>query len=627
MGFLFGVAVPEPDAGRSRSGCLLGGRAVQGRARRYNRRVQQRHRKARNDTIAFLTELNALFSDAVRTGDEEAFLQRALELAMRAVGGDRAFLALVEQSTGHLVVVNTTGFGWTPETARLRLSLAHESARGITGHAVLTARPYRTGNTREDPYYLEYFRDVRSEIAVPIWGTSGQSVGVINVESAQPDRFTEDHEHRLVAISHAAAAALRVQGFRARESALIEVGNNLTTILDIDTLMQKVLSVAAGLLRFEDCTVFLTDETTGMLVLAASSGSLAGRTGESPYRLGEGITGWVAAHGSSVRLVEPRNDPRWRGLCLEFPPDEIGALLAVPIVGRNRVLGVLRVVRRKSPNAWFSISFSEGEERVLNTIGRQLGAAVENVRTYERLLNAERMAAWGELSARAAHMIGNRTFALKGDLNEMSYLLSQKPCEDIRAEIVDIAASMCRGVERLEEILREFRDFVVATQVTLAACDLNALVQETVSEIFPRRTSIELTMELDPDLPRLRCDARKLKRAFGELIENAVSFQPEGGVLHVRTYLVAASDRIRYGMSQSRESVAVEFADAGPGIADDQKERVFQPFHSTRAKGMGLGLSIVKGIVEAHHGVVREIGALGHGARFVVCLPVAESAA
>ncbi len=576
------------------------------------------------ETNAFLTDLNALFSAAVRSGDEEAFLQRSLELAMRAVGGDRAFLALVEQSTGHLVVVNTSGLGWTPETARLRLSLAQEHARGITGHVVLTARPYRTGDTRSDPHYLEYFRDVRSEIAVPICGTSGQSVGVINVESAQPDRFSDEHEHRLTAIAHAAAAALRVQGFRARESALIEIGNNLTTTLDIGTLMQKVLAVAADMLRFEDCTVFLTDEATGMLVLSASSGSLAGRTGEAPYHVGEGITGWVAAHGTSVRLVEPRNDPRWRGLCLEFPQDEIGALLAVPIVGRNKVLGVLRVVRRKSPDAWFSTSFSEGEERVLNTIGRQLGAAVENVRTYERLVQAERMAAWGELSARAAHMIGNRTFALKGDLNEMSYLLSQKPCEEIRTEIVELVASMCRGVERLEEILREFRDFVVATQISLAPCDLNAIVQETVAEIFPKRTAIELVLDLQPDLPQMKCDARKLKRAFCELIENAVSFQPDGGALRVRTSVVSEPDRRRYGIGHSAEAVAVEFADAGPGIADDQKERVFQPFHSTRAKGMGLGLSIVKGIVEAHHGVVREIGALGEGARFIVCLPVAE---
>jgi signal transduction histidine kinase len=415
-----------------------------------------------------------------------------------------------------------------------------------------------------------------------------------------------------------------VQGFRARERALIEVGNNLTTTLDIQTLMTKVIGVAAEMLRFEDCTVFLLDQMTDMLVLTASGGGLSDRLGEAPYRLGEGITGWVAAHGESVRLVEPRRDPRWRGLCVEFAENEIGALLAVPIVGRHRVLGVLRVVRRKSPTAWFSNEFSEGEERVLSTIGRQLGAAVENVRTYERLVSAERMAAWGELSARAAHMIGNRTFALKGDLNELGYLLTQKPCEEIRSEVIELVGSMGKGVERLEEILREFRDFVVATQISLAPCDLNAVVREALDETFPKRTPVVLNLDLAEALPEVRCDARKLKRAIGELVENAVTFQPEGGALDVSTFALSADERAARRLSQSRAYVGIEFADSGPGIESNRKDRVFLPFYTTRAKGMGLGLSIVKGIVEAHQGVVHETGVEGQGARFLVCLPVSE---
>jgi len=576
---------------------------------------------------AFLEQLNALFAGAVRPGDEEKYLQDVLDLAMDAAGGDRAFLALVEQRTGELVVVTTAGLGWTPETTRLRLSLAQESGRGITGHVALTAQPYRTGDVIHDAHYVMYFRDVRSEVAVPICGTSGQSIGVINIESAIADRFTPLHVERLVAVAHAAASALRVRGFRARETALIEIGNNLTTTLDIEALMGKVLGVAAEMLRFEDCTVFLLDEASGRLVLSASRGILADRLGETPYRVGEGITGWVAEAGQPVRLERPQLDPRWRGLCVEFPQDEIGALLAVPIVGRSRILGVMRVVRRRSATALFSNAFSEGEERILTSIGRQVGAAVENVRSYERLVRAERMAAWGELSARAAHMIGNRTFAIKGDLNELTYLLDERPCEDIRAEIKDLAASMNHGVARLEEILREFRDFVVATQLTLGTCSVNDVIQEAIGETFPKRTRIKLRTDLTSGLPSLRCDARKLKRAFAELVENAVSFQPEGGMLAVRSLALSRDELLKYGLSQGREYILVEFRDCGPGVDDGEKERIFLPFHTTRAKGMGLGLSIVKGIVEAHQGFVREIGESGEGARFVVFLPVPEAGA
>jgi signal transduction histidine kinase len=324
---------------------------------------------------------------------------------------------------------------------------------------------------------------------------------------------------------------------------------------------------------------------------------------------------------------------------VEFPEDEIGALLAVPIVGRSSILGVMRVVRRQSPKAWFSNAFSEGEERILTSIGRQVGAAVENVRSYERLVHAERMAAWGELSARAAHMIGNRTFAIKGDLNELTYLLDEKPCEQIRSEIKELAASMNHGIARLEEILREFRDFVVATQLSLGSSKVNDVILEAVAETFPKRSPIVLRTELAEDLPALRCDARKLKRAFAELIENAVTFQPDGGLLAVRSSAVGPGGELKHdleqgragapvlpgGLAQGRDYVCIEFRDGGPGVPAEEKDRIFLPFHTTRAKGMGLGLSIVKGIVEAHQGLVREVGEAGDGARFVVCLPVPDA--
>ncbi len=573
----------------------------------------------------FLCELNALFVRSVRHGEEDAFLIDALDLAMRAVGGDRAFLALVEQRTGELVVVHTVGLGWTPETARLRLSLAQEVGRGITGHVAVTALPYRSDDVSNDPYYVAYFRDVRSEVAVPILGVSGQSIGVINVESAVPARFTPLHEQRLLAIGQATASALRVSGFRARESALIEIGNNLTTTFDIDALMVKVLEVTEEVLRFEDCTVFLLDPLSNRLTLSASRGILAARVGESPYAVGEGVTGWVAQYGQPIRLENPRKDPRWRGVCVELPQDELAAMLAVPLLGRDRVLGVLRMVRRKSPHAWFSNAFSEGEERILATIGRQVGTAIENARSYERLVQTERMAAWGELSARAAHMIGNRTFALKGDLNELGFLLQEGLSEEVLAELRDLVRSMKLGVERLEEILREFRDFVVATQISRAPCDVNEVVREAVAETFPKRSPIRLEFALDDGLPQLRCDRRKLGRAFSELIENAVSFQPEEGTLAVTSSLLPRGERVVNGLGQSRDYIAIEFRDAGPGVPAEEKERIFQPFHTTRAKGMGLGLSIVKGIIDAHQGRIVENGRPGQGASFLVFLPIADA--
>jgi signal transduction histidine kinase len=573
-------------------------------------------------TAQFLTNLNVLFEEAVRIGSEPEFLQHLLDASLHAVGGHRGFLALMQYETGELKVVATAGEGWTDQSRAMRLHLAHETSRGISGHVVLKAEPYITGDVDSDPYYLRIFDDVKSEIAVPIMGNSTQARGVINVDSPNPDAFTSTDTSRLTAVAQMATLALGVEGFRDREQALIEGGKTLTATLDTEALVTKVVEVAANVLRFEDCSVFLLDEQTDHLVLKMTRGALTCRIGDPVYHVGEGITGWVAKNGEPVRLETPREDPRWLGRCNELPEEEIGPFLAVPIISRDKVLGVLRILRRQSHTPWFSNRFTEMDERVMVTIASQLGAALENAQNFERLVQMERMAAWGELSARSAHMIGNRSFALKGDLNELDYLLNDLPTSPQKKEISQLALSMGRGIERLEEILREFRDFVVATQLNTDQCDVNILLKELVEESFPKRTKVKLEMELGEGIPLIRCDAKKLKRAFSELIENAISFQPEEGLVRITSRLLDREERVTNRLAHSREYVLLEFSDAGPGVPEALKERIFQPFFTSRVKGMGLGLSIVKGIIEAHQGLLRETGMPGEGARFQIFLPV-----
>ncbi|HSV74114.1 MAG TPA: GAF domain-containing protein [Chthonomonadales bacterium] len=569
----------------------------------------------------FVETLHELFRDAVRFGATPDLLERVLGAAMRFVNGTRAFLALVDRETAEMTVACTAGDGWTEEGKRLRLHLAQETNRGITGHVAITSQPYVTGDTSRDPYYLPFFSDAISEIAVPVLGMTGHAAGVINVESNVPNAFDSQDCARLVAIAQAASVALGLDGFRARETALIEIGTSLNTTLETGALMRKVVDEAAEALKYEGCSVFLLDPNTNRLVLRASHRALAEGVGVASYALGEGITGWVAMHGAPQRLDHPQQDPRWVGRHTEMPADQIGALLVVPIISRDRVIGVLRVVRSRSHSPWFSNRFTEADERVLTTIASQLGSALENAASFQRLVRAERMAAWGELSAKSAHMIGNRTFALKGDLNELRHLLETGSREGC-AEELELVASMERGIARLEEILREFRDFVMATQITLADADINQAIREVVAEFCPRRSAVALEMDLAEDLPPVRCDVAKLKRAFAELVENAISFQPQGGGLRVASRRVPPEERLGARLAPGRAYIEVQFADSGPGVPEELKSRIFQPFFTSRTKGMGLGLSIVKGIVDAHHGLLREVGGVGEGARFVIILPV-----
>lgn len=577
-----------------------------------------------------LTLIHRLCRHAIEADDPLVMLREITQQGIKVVDADRAFVAIANDDTGELNLVATAGVGWTDERRALRLKIAagvkggrqDDAPRpGITSVVAATGKPYITGDVNEDPYYFAFFADVCSEIAVPLIDGNNRTRGVINMQSFKRDHFSGSDLELLQAIADIAAMRLMMDGYKARETALVEVGKDLTALSDTGHLMRRVVEVAAEVLRFEDCSLFVLDRDKNQLVLQASRGSLMDRIGQATYALGEGLTGWVGQHGEAIRINNPKEDERWEGRFEEFPSEDVGAFLAVPIFGRNGILGVLRVLRRKGVAPWFRREFTDDDESVLLTIASQLGSAIENSRILDRLVNTERMAAWGEMSAKAAHMIGNRTFAIKGDLNELEFRLSEPA--DQRAEFIALAEGIRRGIFRLEEILQEFRDFVRATQISLNECDLNEVVEQCVAESFPKRSCVTLALELAENLPPVMADAQRLKRAFSELIENALSFQPDGGSLTIRTSVTEPGEGQRLArLPRSRSYVQVDFFDSGPGIPEDVKPRIFTPFFTSRARGMGLGLSIVKGILEAHRGSVVEVGEIGEGAHFIAFLPV-----
>ncbi|MGQ9455831.1 MAG: GAF domain-containing protein [Armatimonadota bacterium] len=565
--------------------------------------------------------LFARLSRVVATNSSvDEVLQQILDDAVKACRAIRGFLAIVDHDRGELDVRYIAGEGWTEEKRLGRLKVSEETGRGITSWVAATGQPYRSGNVREDPYYICAFEDVQSEIAVPLIDSANRVRGVINVESAEHDAFDDDCECTLRGLADLATIAITMADHRARESALVEIGKELNRFTDTDELLQRVIDVASEALRFEDCSLFLLDVVTDKLVLRASRGPLAAKIGQATYELGEGLTGWTAQHGVPVRVSDPASDPRWKGRFEEIPASEAGAYMAVPIKIHRGVIGVIRVQRRKSPYKWFPNDFTEDDERMLTTIATQLGIALDNRRLVDQLVKAERMAAWGEMSARSAHMIGNRVFAIKGDINELEYLLSQQNIDPGKA--LELMQSIKKGIFLLEEILNEFREFVKATQLETEEADLNELVKQAVEEGFPKRSATKLTLNLTPDLPRIKADSKKLKRCFTEIIENSINFQPEGGEICISTSMAdARSKKWLKPSQQSGDYVQVRFEDTGPGIDLDKKPKIFNPFYSTRAKGMGLGLSIVKGIVEAHNGAIYENGKPGKGARFTILLP------
>lgn len=550
-------------------------------------------------------------------GDFQQNLKKLLEQALALTHSRNALIGRMNDDLGVLELSVGVGPDWVENDAPETLQLGTDEGLGIVAWVAKEGESFVTGNVHEEPLYRDLFTTSKSEIAIPVIDRYGRTRGVLNLESDQEDHYTSERIAFAESLVQFIAVLFAREEMQRREEAYELIGSALDRATTQEDLIANILSVAGDVLRFQSCSIFLHDPTIDKYVLRGTNGPIREKVGVVGYGANEGFTGWVSANGTPIRIDHPQNDPRWQGRWLEFPQETVASFLAVPIVYRGRSQGCIRVVRRQGANPYQQQSFTEEDERLLTTIAEQMAVGLENIRQVSKAIQIERMAAWGELSAKSSHMIGNRVFALKGDVNELGYLIEETPTplEDLRK----ITTSLRTNVQRVEEILQEFRDFVVATQLTKHPVEFNRLVEGAVHEMLPRRSEVKVLVDYDHSLGDVELDERKVRRALTELVENALSF--EASELKVRTFRADPSLKLLARLPKAREFAAVEIVDNGPGVDSERKEQIFQPFYSSRVKGMGLGLSIVKGIVDAHGGAVIETGEEGGGARFVILLP------
>lgn len=241
--------------------------------------------------------------------------------------------------------------------------------------------------------------------------------------------------------------------------------------------------------------------------------------------------------------------------------------------------------------------------------GRDLGAVLvfEDLTELER---AQRLAAWREVARRIAHEVKNPLTPIKLAAQRLQRRFTGRLGENdqIFGECTQIIINQ---VDELKNLVNEFSRFARLPQLTLAPHDLNALVQETLllyQEVQPR---ITLTFRPDPDLPSLLLDREQVKRMLLNLLDNALAAIPGTGTITVS---------VQGDLPQERVKLIV--ADTGVGIPDRDKDRIFEPYFSTKRGGTGLGLAIVNSIVSEHQGFLRVEDNVPRGTRFIIDVPM-----
>lgn len=570
-------------------------------------------------TMDAWADLQQLLSETLRSRDLPRLLYAVCETARRLLRARNAMVALVNEELGYMTLRAGSGKDWQPEMVGERISVGESEHEGITAWVAANARSYLSRDVSQESAYRLLIPTTRSELAAPVFDRNGRVRGVLNVESDEVGRFDEGDIPVLETLAEISGLALDREDAREREQAMREVSTALDLAQTEEELLQRVAVVIERTMHVSAYSIFLWNEVQQAYVLRDVVGTSALPKSAS-YQKGEGCTGWVCENGEPILLHYPFEDARWAGKHLEFPLEETSSFLVVPIISAGRSFGCIRAIRKKARNPYINNVFTQEDMELLCMIGEQVGVGIEKIRSMQRQLHNERMAAWGELSAKSSHMLGNRLFALKGDISELRYLLSDESVS--REEILQFVDRLEQGVSRMDAMLQEFRDFVAATRLKYQLSDLNEVVRSAASGAMPGLQSDRLVIDLDPALQPFYFDAAKLERVVSELVENALHWAPEGKIT-VRTGVASEREVFRARLApESGPYARIEVLDEGPGVAQEKKERIFDPYYSDRTKGLGLGLSIVEGVIQAHGGNIYEDGEPGKGARFVILLPI-----
>jgi signal transduction histidine kinase len=232
----------------------------------------------------------------------------------------------------------------------------------------------------------------------------------------------------------------------------------------------------------------------------------------------------------------------------------------------------------------------------------------ELVEQRERLVQAERVAAWRELARRLAHELKNPLFPLQITVENM-----QRARESYPGQFDEVfregTATLLAELSNLKQIVGRFSDFAKMPAPEMHPVQFNGLVAETMKLFEPQfaKAHVVAKTELDPQLPEVQADAEQMARVLRNLILNAIDAMPSGGVLTVRTISLG-------------HGVRLEISDTGQGLTPEECARLFTPYYTTKTHGTGLGLAIVQSVISDHKGRISVESEPGKGATFRIDL-------
>jgi signal transduction histidine kinase/DNA-binding response OmpR family regulator/HAMP domain-containing protein len=476
---------------------------------------------------------------------------------------------------------------------------------------------------------------VRSIVAVPMLREGGP-IGGIGVMRAKVGAFAENQTELLKTFADQAVIAIEnvrlFQELKARTQeltrsvgelkALGEIGQAISSTLDLETVLQTIVTRAVELSKTDAGTIYEFDENEQVFVPRANYGltpEVIEALRAARVRVGDNTgMGEAARTRTSVQIADLMSAPHYALPQLQ----EAGfrALLALPLLRENHIVGGL-VVRRKTPG-----EFPAAVVDLVQTFAAQSAVAIHNARLFQEIQDKSRQLEIA--SQHKSQFLANMSHELRTPLNAIigfSEVLLERMFGDLNEKQTEYLNDIFTSGKHLLNLINDILDLskIEAGKMELepSTFNLRQLLEGSLTVVKERAHAHGITLSLDiaADLDAIIADERKVKQVVFNLLSNAVKFTPDKGKVGIRARKVP-------------DAVEVSVWDTGIGIAPEDQRRVFEEFQqagqtlTNKPEGTGLGLTLTRKFVELHGGTMRLESAPGKGSTFTFTLPATSQA-
>ncbi|MGD8530875.1 MAG: ATP-binding protein, partial [Syntrophobacterales bacterium] len=399
--------------------------------------------------------------------------------------------------------------------------------------------------------------------------------------------------------------------------ALGEVSQAVSSTLDLQKVLATIVAHAVELSETESGAIYEYDETNERFELRAThrmSEELIQAIRRAPVHLGETALGWAGVRREAVQIPDILEEPNYP-LRQIIERDGLRALLAVPLLREDRLIGGL-VVRRRAPG-----QFEKETVDLLQTFATQSALAIQNARLFREIEEKGH-----ELEIASKHksdFLANMSHELRTPLNAIlgyTELILDKIYGNVPEQIQEVLERVEQNGRHLLSLINDVLDLskIEAGQLTLSLADysMKEVIHTVVTavESLAAEKNLELKVSVSPEVDYGKGDQQRISQVLMNLVGNAIKFTEAG--------------EVEVDATASNDTFVVSVSDTGPGLSEGDQERIFEEFHqvdasSTRTKGgTGLGLAIAKRIVEMHGGRIWVESTSGKGSTFSFTIPV-----